>query len=192
MTVRRIARRRCRRCSITMSPIAAIGANGVLDEPGLLPFRDVVTAHRSPGAQKPIGERTVIASMAQNGTVPQEGSVLVLGGPESAFGIQSILTNHCVRRTTLNDRGCHRDGDGARRRGWPCGQLPRVDRPGSVVTVLVCSHATGVGRWRGCFFYGWNSSCCSRMERWSPWECPLRAIVRRCVSMQAIPFGKWC
>src|SRR5438128_7024595 len=48
-------------------------------------------------------------------------------------------------------------------------------------------------RWRGCsFFTGGIVSCCSRMERWLPaGSGHLRAIVRRCVLMQAIPFGKW-
>src|SRR6478672_3689564 len=49
-------------------------------------------------------------------------------------------------------------------------------------------------RWRGCsFFTAGIVSCCSRMERWSPAGTGhSRAIVRRCVSMPAIPFSKWC
>src|SRR6185436_13578083 len=49
-------------------------------------------------------------------------------------------------------------------------------------------------RWRGCsFFTGGTVSYCSRMERWSPAGTGhSRAIVRRCISMPAIPFSKWC
>ena len=50
------------------------------------PFRDVVTRIETQEQQKPAGERTVIASLAQDGLLPQEGSVLVLGGPESRPG----------------------------------------------------------------------------------------------------------
>jgi aminopeptidase N len=69
------------------------------------PFRDVVARIETQESQKPVGERTVVGSMAQNGLLPQEGSVLILGGPESHSGIQSILASHCDDRETLNDRG---------------------------------------------------------------------------------------
>ena len=41
-------------------------------------FRDIVARIEAQERQRPIGERTVIASLAQDGLLPQEGSVLVL------------------------------------------------------------------------------------------------------------------
>ena len=108
------------------------------DEPGHpSPFRDVVTRIEAQEQQRPVGERTVIASMAQDGLLPREGSVLVLGGPESHSGIQSILANHCGARVTLNDRGV--TVMGTEHEGPGLALLiscHRSDRPGSVVTVL--------------------------------------------------------
>ncbi|MEO5632042.1 MAG: M1 family aminopeptidase, partial [Nitrospiraceae bacterium] len=108
------------------------------DEPGHpSPFRDVVTRIEAQEQQKPIGERTVIASMTQDGLLPQEGSVLILGGPESRSGIQSILANHCGERVILNDRGVTVMGTAHEGPGLALlVSCHRVDRPGSVVTVL--------------------------------------------------------
>src|SRR4029077_14189124 len=76
------------------------------DEPGHpSPFREVVTRIEAQEQQRPVGERTVIASMAQDGLLPQEGSVLVLAAPESRSGIQAILANHCGDRASLSDSG---------------------------------------------------------------------------------------
>ena len=130
------------------------------DEPGLpSPFRDVVARIEAQERQRPIGERTVIASMAQNGLLPQEGSVLVLGGPESRSGIQSILDNHCGERTTLNDRGVTVMGTVHEGPGLALlVSCHRVDRPGSVVTVLYAATQQAVRQVaRLLFFYGWNS-----------------------------------
>ncbi len=123
------------------------------------PFRDVVTRIETQEQQKPISERTVIAAMAQDGLLPQEGSVLVLGGPESRSGIQSILANHCGARATLNDRGVTvmrtaYEGPGLAM----LVSCHRVDRPGSVVTVLYAASPQAVAKVaRLLFFYGWNS-----------------------------------
>jgi aminopeptidase N len=101
----------------------------------------------------------VIAAMAQDGLLPQEGSVLVLGGPESRSGIQSILANHCRERATLNDRGVTvmrtaYEGPGLAM----LVSCHRVDRPGSVVTVLYAASPQAVAKVaRLLFFYGWNS-----------------------------------
>jgi hypothetical protein len=123
------------------------------------PFRDVVTRIEAQEQQKPIGERTVIASMAQDGLLPQEGSVLVLGGPESRSGIQSILANHCGERATLNDRGVTVMGTAHEEPGLALlVSCHRVDRPGSVVTVLYAASPQAVAKVaRLLFFYGWNS-----------------------------------
>ncbi len=130
------------------------------DEPGHpSPFRDVVTRIETQEQQKPVGERTVIASMAQDGLLPQEGSVLVLGGPESRSGIQSILANHCGERATLNDRGVTVMGTAYEGPGLALlVSCHRVDRPGSVVTVLYAATPQAVAKVaRLLFFYGWNS-----------------------------------
>jgi hypothetical protein len=123
------------------------------------PFRDVVTRIETQEQQKPIGDRTVIASMAQDGLLPQEGSVLVLGSPESRSGIQSILARHCGERATLNDKGGTVMGTAHEGPGLALlVSCHRVDRPGSVVTVLYAATPQAVAKVaRLLFFYGWNS-----------------------------------
>ncbi|MDE3040721.1 MAG: hypothetical protein KGJ82_09115 [Nitrospirota bacterium] len=123
------------------------------------PFRDVVKRIEAQEQEKPIGERTVIASMAQDGLLPQEGSVLVLGSSESRSEIQSILTSHCGERATLNDRGVTVMGTAHEGPGLALlVSCHRVDRPGSVVTVLYAATPQAVAKVaRLLFFYGWNS-----------------------------------
>jgi aminopeptidase N len=123
------------------------------------PFRDVTTRIETQEQQKPVGERTVTASMAQDGLLPQEGSVLVLAGPESHSEIQSILANHCGARVTLNDRGVTVMGEAYEGPGLAMlVSCHRVDRPGSVVTVLYAATPQAVTKVaRLLFFYGWNS-----------------------------------
>ena len=161
MTVRRIARQ-------TLPPVlthyVTDRRRSVLtaftDEPEHpSPFRDVVTRIEAQEQQKPIDDRTVIAPLAQDGLLPREGSVLVLGGPESRSGIQSILARHCGARATLNDKGV--TVMGAAHEGPGLAFLVschRVDRPGSVVTVLYAATPQAVAKMaRLLFFYGWNS-----------------------------------
>jgi len=123
------------------------------------PFRDVVTRIEAQEQQKPIDDRTVIASLAQDGLLPQEGSVLVLGSPESHSGIQSILARHCGERATLNDKGVTVMGTAYEGPGLALlVSCHRVDRPGSVVTVLYAATPQAVAKVaRLLFFYGWNS-----------------------------------
>jgi hypothetical protein len=123
------------------------------------PFRDVVTRIEAQEQQKPIDDRTVIASLAQDGLLPQEGSVLVLGSPESRSGIQSILARHCGERATLNDKGVTVMGTAHEGPGLAfLVSCHRVDRPGSVVTVLYAATPQAVAKMaRLLFFYGWNS-----------------------------------
>ena len=123
------------------------------------PFRDVVTRIEAQEQQKPIGDRTVIVPMAQDGLLPQEGSVLILGGPESRPGIQSILDRHCGGRATLG--GGSVTVKGTAYEGPELALLVschRTDRPGSVVTVLYAATPQAVTKVaRLLFFYGWNS-----------------------------------
>jgi aminopeptidase N len=97
--------------------------------------------------------------MPQDGLLPREGSVLVLGGPESRSGIQSILANHCGARATLNDKGVSVMGTAYEGPGLAMlVSCHRVDRPGSVVTVLYAAMPQAVAKVaRLLFFYGWNS-----------------------------------
>ena len=161
MTIRRIARQ-------AMSPMlnhyVTDRRRSVLtafaDQPGHpSPFRDVVMRIETQEQLKPIDERTVITSMTQDGLLPQDGSVLVLGGPEFRSGIQAILAKHCGEQVTLNDRGV--TVMGMTHEGPGVALLVschRVDRPGSVVTVLYAATQEAVGKVaRLLFFYGWNS-----------------------------------
>ncbi len=130
------------------------------DEPGHpSPFRDVVARIQSQEQQKPIGERTAMVPVAEGGLLPQEGSVLVLGGPESRSAIQSILASHCGERATLNDRGATVLGTAHEGLGLALlVSCHRVDRPGSVVTVLYAATPQAVAKVvRLLFYYGWNS-----------------------------------
>ena len=130
------------------------------DEPGYpSPFRDVVARIETQEQQKPIGERTVTAPMAQDGLLPQEGSVLVLGGPEFRAGIQSILATHCGERAMLHDKGVTVMGQAHEGSGLALlASCHRVDRPGSVVTVLYAATPQAVAKVaRLLFFYGWNN-----------------------------------
>jgi aminopeptidase N len=130
------------------------------DEPGHpSPFRDVVTRIKAQEQQRPVGERTVIASMAQDGLLPQEGSVLVLGAPESHLGIQAILADHCGERASLSNSGVTVMGTAHEGPGLALlVSCHRVDRPGSVVTVLYAATPQAVEKVaRLLFFYGWNS-----------------------------------
>ena len=123
------------------------------------PFREVASRIETQEQEKPMAERTVIASMAQDGLLPQEGSVLVLGDPESRSGIQSILANHCGARATLNDKGVSVMGTAYEGPGLAMlVSCHRADLPGSVVTVLYAATPQAVAKVaRLLFFYGWNS-----------------------------------
>ncbi|HSF67578.1 MAG TPA: M1 family aminopeptidase [Nitrospiraceae bacterium] len=130
------------------------------DEPGHpSPFRDVVARIEAQEQQKPIGERAVVGSMALDGLLPQEGSVLILGSSELRSGIRSILANHCGNRVTLSDRGVAVMG--VDHEGPELALLVschRIDHPGSVVTVLYAVTPEAVTKVaRLLFFYGWNS-----------------------------------
>jgi hypothetical protein len=91
--------------------------------------------------------------------LPQEGSVLVLGSPQSRQEVQSILASHCGERTALNDRGVTVMGTAYEGPGVALlVSCHRVDRPGSVVTVLYAASQQAVAKVaRLLFFYGWNS-----------------------------------
>ncbi|HJS67658.1 MAG TPA: M1 family aminopeptidase [Nitrospiraceae bacterium] len=123
------------------------------------PFRDVVARIETQERQKPVGERTAIVSLAQDGLLPQEGSVLVLGGPESRQPIQTILADHCGERVALDNGGVTVMGTAHAGPGLALlASCHRANRPGSVVTVLYATSPEAVTKVaRLLFFYGWNS-----------------------------------
>lgn len=161
MAFRRIARQ-------SLSPVlnhyVTDGRRSVLtaftDEPGHpSPFRDTVARIETQEQRKPVSERTAIALLDKDGLFPQEGSVLVLGGQESRSEIRSIMAKHCGERAVLNDRGVTVMGTSYEGPGLALlVSCHRVDRPGSVVTVLYAASQQAVAKVaRLLFFYGWNS-----------------------------------
>lgn len=125
----------------------------------LSPFRDLVTRIEAQESQQPLDDRTVIASLAPDGLLPQEGSVLVLGGPESRSAIHAILIKHCGERVVLRDRGVTVMGAAHEGPGLALlASCHRADRPGSVVTVLYAVTPQAAAKVaRLLFFYGWKS-----------------------------------
>lgn len=126
---------------------------------GSHPFRDIVKRVETQNTRKGEEDRTVITSLDERGVLPQEGSVLVLGSPESRVDLEALLSPHCGNRLRLREEGVFLDGtvyDGAEVAVLV--SCHRVDRPGSVVTLLYAATpraATTVARLL--FFYGWNS-----------------------------------
>ena len=130
------------------------------DEPGHpSPFRDIVARIETQEQRKPVSERTAITPLDKDGLFPQEGSVLVLGGQESRSEIRSIMAKHCGERAVLNDSGVTVMGTSYEGPGLALlVSCHRVDRPGSVVTVLYAASQQAVAKVaRLLFFYGWNS-----------------------------------
>jgi aminopeptidase N len=130
------------------------------DEPGHpSPFRDIVARIETQEQRKPVSERTAITPLDKDGLFPQEGSVLVLGGPEFHAGIQSIMAKYCGERAVLNDSGVAVLGTSYEGPGLALlVSCHRVDRPGSVVTVFYAASQQAVAKVaRLLFFYGWNS-----------------------------------
>jgi hypothetical protein len=123
------------------------------------PFRDIVARIESQEQRKPVSERTAIIHLDKDGLLPQEGSVLVLGGPESHPVIQPIMAKYCGERVVLNDSevtvmGTSYEGPGVAL----LVSCHRADRPGSVLTVLYAASQQAVAKVaRLLFFYGWNS-----------------------------------
>jgi aminopeptidase N len=130
------------------------------DEPGHpSPFRDIVARIETQEQRKPISERTAITPLDKDGLFPQEGSVLVLGGQESQSEIRSIMAKHCGERAVLNNSGVTVMGTSYEGPGLALlVSCHRVDRPGSVVTVLYAASQQAVAKVaRLLFFYGWNN-----------------------------------
>ena len=123
------------------------------------PFRDVVKRIAAQENQKPADERATIVSLGDDTLLPEEGSVLLLGSPESRAVLQSLLNIHCGDRVQLRDDGLTLAGTAYDGPGIVVlASCHRQDRPGSVVTIAyaVTPQATTTVA-RLLFFYGWNS-----------------------------------
>jgi hypothetical protein len=126
---------------------------------GSHPFREIIKRIESQDSQKPAEERSTTLPLAEGTLLPQEGSVLVLGSPESRAAIQSLLSAHCGDRLQLRDGGVTLSGTAYEGEGIAVlASCHRRDRPGSVMSLLYAQApraATTVARLL--FFYGWNS-----------------------------------
>jgi aminopeptidase N len=123
------------------------------------PLRDVVARIEAQEREKPAGERTTIVLSTSEKLLPREGSVLVLGGPEQRGPIQAVVAPHCGTRVALTDAGFVIDRTSYEGPGMAVLlTCHRMDKPGSVVTLLYAVSPQAVARvGRLLFFYGWNS-----------------------------------
>ena len=121
------------------------------------PFHDLVKRIAAQENQKPADERATI--MPLGNLSPQEGSMLILGNPDSRTVLQSFLNTHCGDRLQLRDGGVTLadttyDGPGIA----VLASCHRQEHPGSVVTVAYAVTAQAAQTMaRLLFFYGWNS-----------------------------------
>ena len=126
---------------------------------GSHPFAEIVKRIESQDSQKPAEERTAMLPLAKDTLLPHEGSVLILGSPDSRAALQSLLSAHCGDRIQIRDGGAMLAGSAYEGPGIAVlVSCHRRDRPGSVVTLLYAvtpEAATMVARLL--FFYGWNS-----------------------------------
>ncbi|MGZ9133143.1 MAG: M1 family aminopeptidase, partial [Nitrospira sp.] len=102
--------------------------------------------------------RTTVVSLKEN-SLPRDGSILVLAGPDQRQAVQSVVQESCGDRITLGDRGFQIDGqayDGPKMAVlFSC---HRANVPGSVVTVLYGVTSGAVEKVsRFLFYYGWHS-----------------------------------
>ncbi len=126
---------------------------------GSHPFRGILARIEAQDSQRAAGERATTAPLSQDALLPPEGSVLVLGSPDTRAAIQSVMSPHCGDLLQLRDDGLTLAGhtyDGPGTAALI--SCHRRDQPGSVVTLLYAvtpQAATTVSRL--VFFYGWNS-----------------------------------
>ncbi len=124
------------------------------------PLEEVIQRIAAQDANKPAEERTTILSLPNDGLLPQEGSVLLLGGPESRVALQSIMNKTCGERIALYEQGVIVMGTSHEGPGTATlVTCHRIDQPGSVVTLLYAiTLQAAVKVSRLLFFYGWSSA----------------------------------
>jgi aminopeptidase N len=123
------------------------------------PFRDLLKRIAAQENQKSAGEQATIIPLGKAELLQQDGSMLILGNPESRAGLQSLLNIHCGNRLQLRDNGVTLAGtayDG------PAiavlASCHRQEHPGSVVTIAYAVTAQAAQTMaRLLFFYGSNS-----------------------------------
>lgn len=122
------------------------------------PLEQVVDRISEQEAQWPDSKKTRV-SRGGEAALPPSGSVLVLGGAEQTGIVRSIAEQFCGDRIRLGDTGFSVNGqqyDGPEMAVlFTC---PRVQVPGSVVTVLYGMSSGAVEKLsRFLFYYGWQS-----------------------------------
>ena len=130
------------------------------DQPaGRHPYRDLVERIERQDRHKPESERTRIVHIAHDRLLPQEGSVLVLGGAEARSALQSMMAIHCGERISLHEQSIYVDGTPYEGAGIALlASCHRVDDPDSVVTWVYATTPEAVSTVsRLLFFYGWSS-----------------------------------
>ncbi len=134
--------------------------DGLESEPSVPhPLRNVVSRVEAQESRKLPTERTAIGPIASGALLLREGSVLLLGSPESREAIESMVRPHCGERFVLRDNGAVLEG--AVYEGAEIAVLVtcrRQDQPDSVLSLVYAvtpQAASNVARLL--FFYGWNS-----------------------------------
>ena len=120
------------------------------------PLQGIVARMADPGL--PASQQANIQSL-DGQTLPHEGSVLVLVGPEQVRAAQSLVQQSCADRVALKETGFQIDGqvyEGPKMAVlFSC---QRLDVPGSVLTILYGVTAEAVAKVsRLLFYYGWHS-----------------------------------
>jgi hypothetical protein len=137
------------------SVIDALGSGRTVPHP----LRDVVSRVEAQESRKPLGERTTIEEIADTTLLPKEGSVLVLGTPQSSQAIESLVRPHCGERLALLDNGVVLDGAAYEGEGIAvlvtCRRRDQPDSVLSLVYAVTPQAASTVARLL--FFYGWHS-----------------------------------
>jgi len=126
---------------------------------GSHPFRDLVKRIAAQDNSRQADERATVVSLGKGTLLPHEGSMLLLGSPDSRAMLQSLLNIHCGDRLQLRDEGVTLGGAAYDGPGIAVlASCHRLNHPGSVITVVYAvtpQAATTVARLL--FFYGWNS-----------------------------------
>lgn len=123
------------------------------------PLRDVFSRIEAQESRKLPGERTTIGLTAESTLLPREGSVLVLGTPQSRQVIESLVRPHCGERLVLRDNAVVLEGAAYEGAGIAvlvtCRRRDQPDSVLSLVYAVTPQAASTVARLL--FFYGWHS-----------------------------------
>ena len=123
------------------------------------PFQDLVKRITAQESAKSGSERTIIIPFTQATLLAEEGSVLILGAPESRMALQTFVNRSCGSRVKFTEGGVTIAGTAYEGRGVAVlANCHRHDQPGSVVSILYAVTPQAAATLaRLVFFYGWNS-----------------------------------